>query len=153
MADSCRWTCFSDLPCLPLSFFPPLYFLIQILLIKLWEPAGLLPPPLPSSSPQLSHREHKELESGLRETARETREEWERLNRGWIHGGSALLLISILALWMKLFRGAPRPSIPNTPPKLSLNPHRVCTHTCTHMQTCTAHAPIYGNESKHQWMH
>lgn len=133
------------------SFLCPLYFLILILLIKLWESARLTSP---SPSPQLSHREHKGLEEAGRGAQTEQGEEPESANRGGIHGGSASLLISILPLWMKLFRGAPRPSIPNTPPKPSLNPHCVCAHTYTHVGfiSTTNGSSGCGDGNAHQWM-
>lgn len=114
---------FSFAPSTALFLFPPFYFLIQILLIKLWEPAGLLPPP--PSSQQLSHREHKEREeSPVRER-----------HRGWTEGGFMAALLCFLSVsWLCEWSSSEEP---NTPPKLSLNPHRVHPHTRTHKHTHT----------------
>lgn len=109
------------------SLFLPLSFLTQILLIKLWEPAGFSPPSPPPFL--LISTTFSQWEQTERETQREKRErETEQRVDSWrLCSGSYQYLGSVNEARQRSH------SIPNTPPKLSLNPHRVSTHTRRHL--------------------
>lgn len=138
-----------------LFLFPPVYFLIQILLIKLWEPAGLPPP---TSSPcHLHNFLTGSIKSWRRvdwERDREGEERAVRETEQRVDSWTALLCFLSVS-WLCEWSSSEELLAPRYPIRLQsyLWIPTACAHTRTHMQTlyiyCTC-TYILGNGSKHQ---